>query len=121
QAPAPRTPTRTAERGVTGPTAYPMRAAGRADSAPRNETDFGTALAEVHAHNVMRATTERPPVEEPPPPPFIEHSDGYPRLHLDRPVDVRNIALTIMAVATVLGLLQYLQPILIPFVLGALL
>jgi predicted PurR-regulated permease PerM len=37
------------------------------------------------------------------------------------PVDVRNIALTIMAVATVIGLLQYLQPILIPFVLGALL
>jgi len=48
-------------------------------------------------------------------------AEANERLRMGVPLDVRNIALTVIAVATAIVLLQYMQSVLIPFVLAGLL
>jgi predicted PurR-regulated permease PerM len=56
--------------------------------------------------------------ESPQPP---EHANGEDRSFLASPIQVRNVAFTLLSIAIVILLLQFMQPVLIPFVLGALL
>ncbi|WP_410961858.1 AI-2E family transporter, partial [Salmonella sp. SAL4359] len=50
-----------------------------------------------------------------------DESAGESRFLLSSPVHVRNIAFILLSIAIVILLLQFMQPVLIPLVLGALL
>lgn len=52
--------------------------------------------------------------------PIAQSTDPVDRV-LSSPVHVRNIAFTLLSIAIVILLLQYMQPVLLPLVLGALL
>jgi predicted PurR-regulated permease PerM len=52
--------------------------------------------------------------------PIAQSTDSVDRV-LSSPVHVRNIAFTLLSIAIVILLLQYMQPVLLPLVLGALL
>ena len=52
--------------------------------------------------------------------PIAQSADPVDRVS-SSPVHVRNIAFTLLSIAIVILLLQYMQPVLLPLVLGALL
>ena len=52
--------------------------------------------------------------------PIAQSTDSVDRV-LSSPIHVRNIAFTLLSIAIVILLLQYMQPVLLPLVLGALL
>jgi predicted PurR-regulated permease PerM len=56
-----------------------------------------------------------------PEPPISDAAAEPPKMVLPMPVDIRSAALTLIAVATGIVLLQFMQSILVPFVLGGLL
>ncbi len=52
--------------------------------------------------------------------PQEEKENGQPTVTADVPIDIRNISLTVLATLGVILMLQYMQPVLIPIVLGIL-
>jgi predicted PurR-regulated permease PerM len=68
------------------------------------------------------ADTTRPDPVDPPVDPVVETSEPPgERLPREVPINVRSVALSLVAVAVAIALLNYMQPVLIPIVLAALL